>query len=161
MPIYEFYCHRCHMVFDFFSRRINTTARPLCPRCKKIKLSRQLSTFAVVHAGEQNPQPDLADFDEGKMERAMTTLAAQAENVDENDPVAAAQLMRKFSKMTGLELGAGMQEALKRMEAGEDPEQIEQELGDVLEEEEPFLLSKKKAAAQKAPPRKDTTLYEL
>ena len=59
-------------------------------------------------------------------------------------------------------MGKGMQEALERMEAGEDPEKIEEEIGDILEEEEPFLLSDKKTIKQRSQaPRRDTTLYEL
>jgi len=37
--------------------------------------------------------------------------------------------------MTGLELGPGMNEALKRMEGGEDPDRIEAEMGNLLEDE--------------------------
>jgi hypothetical protein len=55
-----------------------------------------------------------------------------------------------------------MEEALRRMEAGEDPEQIEAEMGDLLEEEDPLVFQgQKKAGRQKVPPRKDDTLYEL
>jgi hypothetical protein len=32
MPIYEFYCRDCHMVFNFFARRVNTTAQRACSR---------------------------------------------------------------------------------------------------------------------------------
>ena len=64
--------------------------------------------------------------------------------------------------MTCLLMGKGMQEALERMEAGEDPEKIEEEIGNILEEEEPFLVSEKKAMKQgPQAPRRDTTLYEL
>jgi hypothetical protein len=57
-----------------------------------------------------------------------------------------------------------MQEALKRMEAGEDPDAIEAEMGDLLEEDEPFALPEKKGAAKKMKrpaPRRDETLYDL
>jgi hypothetical protein len=48
------------------------------------------------------------------------------------------------------------------MEAGEDPEQIEAEMGDLLENEEPpFLQGQRKSGRRKPPPRKDDTLYEL
>ena len=92
----------------------------------------------------------------------MGALASEAERVDEDDPRQAAQLMRKLTQMTGLDLGAGMEEALSRMEAGEDPEQIEAEMGDLLEEEDPLVLQgQRKHAGKKPPPRKDETLYEL
>jgi hypothetical protein len=83
--------------------------------------------------------------------------------MDENDPRQAANLMRKLSDMTGLNLGSGMEEALKRMEAGEDPEQIEQEMGDLLEGEEPFALGEKssKKGSRMRPPLRDETLYDL
>lgn len=102
-------------------------------------------------------------FDESKMEQAMQMLAGEAENINENDPRQAADLMRKLTNMTGMELGPGMQEALRRMESGEDPEQIESEMGDILGEEEPFLLSGKKgrAAGKQTAPIRDDTLYDL
>ncbi|MCK4728291.1 MAG: zinc ribbon domain-containing protein, partial [Desulfobacterales bacterium] len=37
MPIYEFYCEDCNTIFNFFSRSVNTTKRPPCPRCKQKK----------------------------------------------------------------------------------------------------------------------------
>ena len=82
--------------------------------------------------------------------------------MDENDPRQAANLMRKLTDMTGLNLGASMEEALQRMEAGEDPEQIEAEMGDLLEGEEPFNLKEKSSKNLKSrPPQKDEKLYEL
>ena len=68
--------------------------------------------------------------------------------------------------MTGMELGAGMQEALNRLEAGESPDAIEAELGDRLEKEDPFTLPEKdKKGRAKGPvrpaPRLDKTLHEM
>jgi hypothetical protein len=66
--------------------------------------------------------------------------------------------------MTGLELGPGMTEALRRMERGEDPDQIEAEMGDLLEGEDPFLLPGKTRGPKKSrrpAPIRDETLYDL
>jgi len=50
---------------------------------------------------------------------------------------------------------------MKRLEAGEDPEKIEEEMGDILEED-PFALPEKKVVGEKSEtPFKDETLYEL
>jgi hypothetical protein len=103
-------------------------------------------------------------FDEGQMEKAMQMLAGEADKINEDDPRQAASLMRKLSDMTGLEMGPSMNEALKRMEAGEDPDAIEAEMGDLLEEEEPFLLPDKKEGAKGArrpAPSRDEKLYDL
>jgi len=162
MPIYEFYCKNCHMIFNFFSSSVNTEKSPKCPKCSKKKLERQMSTFASPrNRGEDEDMP-MPDIDETQMERAMNTLAREAEHMDENDPRQAANLMRKLTDMTGLDLGPGMEEALSRMEAGEDPEKIEQEMGDLLEGEEPFDFKQKSyKASKKRPPKVDEKLYYL
>jgi putative FmdB family regulatory protein len=161
MPIYEFYCRDCHMIFNFFSNTINTEKRPMCPKCKKIKLERQMSTFAISrNRGEEEDMP-MPDMDEAKMEQAMNVLASEAEHVDENDPKQAANLMRKLTDMTGVNLGPGMEEALRRMEKGEDPDQIEAEMGDLLEGEDPFTFKAKAGAGKKRPPKVDEKMYYL
>jgi len=164
MPIYEFYCHKCNTIFNFFSKTINTRKKPTCPRCKKEKLTRQMSAFATTgRASEDESMTDLP-FDERNMEKAMGMLASQAETMDENDPRQAADLVRKLTDMTGMQLGPGMQEALNRMESGEDPDKIEAEMGDLLEEEDPFTLAAKKGrptTAKKPAPERDETLYDL
>jgi putative FmdB family regulatory protein len=162
MPIYEFYCERCNTIFSFYSKTINTSKKPACPWCKEMSLRRLLSSFSIVRKGGEEEGEDSLPFDEEKMEKAVGMLAHEAEHINEDDPRQAAQMMRKLSEMTGLRMGKGMQEALERMEAGEDPEKIEEEIGDILEEEEPFLVSEKKAMKQGSQaPRRDTTLYEL
>ncbi|MBN1932597.1 MAG: zinc ribbon domain-containing protein [Desulfobacterales bacterium] len=164
MPIYEFYCKDCHTIFNFFSKTVNTTKNPNCPKCKHQTLSRQVSIFAVTGKAKEETGGDDLPFDENKMEQAIQMVAGEAEKINEDDPRQAADLMRRLSDMTGLELGAGMNEALKRMEKGEDPEQIEAEMGDLLEKEEPFLLPDKKGKAFKVKykaPIKDETLYDL
>ncbi len=164
MPIYEFYCDDCNTIFNFFSKSVNTQKRPVCPKCKTKKLSRQVSLFAITGRASEESEMDDLSFDEGKMERAMQMLTSQADKIDENNPRQAADLMRKLSDITGLKLGPGMNEALSRMERGDDPEQVEAEMGDLLTEEEPFELPGKKGKAGKAnrpAPKRDETLYDL
>ncbi len=163
MPIYEFYCEDCHTIFNFFSKTVNTSKKPTCPRCKVRTLSRRMSAFAVTGRAKEAGEMDDLPVDESKMERAMQMLTGEADKINEDDPRQAADLMRKLTQMTGLELGAGMQEALRRMENGEDPDQIEAEMGDILENEDPFQFAPKKGAlgARRAAPMKDETLYDL
>jgi putative FmdB family regulatory protein len=164
MPIYEFYCEDCNTIFNFLSKTVNTEKRPKCPKCKVKTLSRQMSMFAFTGKAKEDGDTDDLPFDESKMEKAMQMLAGEAENINEDDPRQAANLMRKLSNMTGLELGPGMNEALQRMESGEDPEQIETEMGDLLENEDPFILPEKKGQGTRSrhrPPLRDEKLYDL
>ena len=164
MPIYEFYCDDCNTIFNFFSKTINTTKKPKCPKCKTKTLDRQMSAFAIAGKAKEDGELDDLPFDESKMEQAMGMLAGEADRMDEEDPRQAANLMRKLTDMTGMKLGNGMEEALSRMEKGEDPEKIEAEMGDLLEGEDPFILPGKKGAINRAnrpAPQKDDTLYDL
>lgn len=164
MPIYEFYCQECNTIYKFFSRTVNTGKIPNCPECKSRELRRLVSTFSTISGGKADDagEGDMPPFDEAKMEQAMAMLARDADKIDEDDPRQAARLMRKLSDATGLRMGPGMEEALSRMERGEDPEKIEEEMGDLLEGEEPFILeTKPKKGSSKPKPRVDDTLYDL
>jgi putative FmdB family regulatory protein len=165
MPIYEFYCRDCHCIYNFFSKTVNTEKVPVCPKCENGKpLSRQISMFAVTGRASEAGEDDNLPFDESKMEKAMAMLEREAGNINEDDPRQAADLMRKLSDMTGMELGDGMNEALRRMENGEDPDQIEAEMGSLLENEDPFILSGGKGKLGRIrdlKPKKDETLYDL
>lgn len=164
MPIYEFYCKDCHTIFNFFSKTVNTSKRPNCPKCKTKKLSKQMSAFAFTGKAKEQSDMDDLPFDESKMEQAMNMLSGEADKINEDDPRQAANLMRKLTDMTGMRLGSSMEEALSRMESGEDPEQVEAEMGDLLEGEEPFILPGKKGKnfkAKPAAPFRDDTLYDL
>ncbi len=162
MPIYEFYCERCHMIFNFFSKSVNTKKRPMCPKCNKIKLDRRMSIFSTPKYGDEDGGMPWPDLDENKVEKAMGLLEKEMVHMDENDPRQTANLMRKLSDMTGFNLGAGMEEALSRMEAGEEPDQIEADMGDVLESDDLFSLKNNLVKASKnRPPRIDETLYDL
>ncbi len=163
MPIYEFYCWKCNAVYKFLSRSVNTEKIPDCPSCKDIKLKRQMSLFATVSGKKkEGADVDMPPVDEAKMERAMSLLTKEADKINEDDPRQAAGLMRQLSDAAGLKMGAGMEEALGRMERGEDPEKIEQEIGDIFNEEEPFETEGQgKKGAGKSTHKIDETLYEL
>jgi len=105
----------------------------------------------------------MPDIDESKLERAMAMLEKETQGMDENDPTQAADLMRKLTDAAGISLGEGMEEALSRMEKGEDPDKIEEELGDFLGEDSFQFESRKKKGSKKTSPspRVDETLYEL
>ncbi|RLG28662.1 zinc ribbon domain-containing protein, partial [Methanosarcinales archaeon] len=66
MPIYEFYCRKCNMIFNFFSTSVNTEKRPMCPKCRKIKLDRRMSLFSVSRNRSEEEDIPLPDIDDSK-----------------------------------------------------------------------------------------------
>ena len=167
MPIYEFYCPDCHTIFNFFARTSNTTKRPVCPRCQRKNLDRMFSRFAVSK-GRAEPTAageELPDMDESKMEQVLAEMERESAGMNEDDPRQMGRMMRKLYESTGLWLGENMAEAIRRMEAGEDPDTIEAEMEDLLEAEEPQLGESggglRQFSKRLKPPTVDETLYDL
>lgn len=168
MAIYEFYCPACHTLYSFLARRMGVDRRPSCPRCSRPDLERQVSLFAISKGRKEGEAggDDAGSVDEERLMRAFESMAGELSGVDEDDPRAAARMMRKLYEAAGLPLGAGMDEAMQRLEAGQDPDAIEQELGDALTEEGEALEAgspRRQLASlmRKLPPRTDPKLYEL
>jgi putative FmdB family regulatory protein len=161
MPIYEFYCDACHTIFNFFSRTVNTTKIPSCPRCGRA-LQRRASLFSCIDPSrEDNRDVEDLPIDESRLAEGMQKLEREVDRLNEDNPKEAARMLRKFSDMTGIRFNDMFQKAISRLESGESPEEIEQDMGDALESEDPFIFEAAKRKAAKKPPAKDDTLYEL
>jgi len=161
MPIYEFYCEDCNTIFNFFSSRINTEKRPMCPKCRKKILERHISRFSVLKGIKEQDDMEMPAMDEGKLQKAMSLLEQESKNLNEDDPRQAAQIMRKLFDTTGMNPGSGMEEALRRMETGEDPDKIEEEMEEFAGEELFKKISKGSPKSGEKPPIQDETLYSL
>ncbi|MCB1009257.1 MAG: zinc ribbon domain-containing protein [Acidobacteria bacterium] len=173
MPIYEFYCPDCHTLFSFFSSRVDTTAAPACPSCGRPELGRRPSRFATLRrAGEEGDAPDsddpLAGLDDERLERAMAELSGDLEGLDGDgpqDPRTVSRFLRRFSELTGLEAGPRMREMLERLDRGEDPDALEEELGGGEEGDDDlgdfFKLKPAALARRLRRPKIDETLYFL
>jgi hypothetical protein len=99
------------------------------------------------------------------MERALEEMASEAEGMDEEDPRQVARMMRRLCETTGLRMGEGLEEAMRRLEAGEDPDAIEEQMGDLLEDEDLLFDTSKPDRSttpkKRRPPEVDPELYEL
>ena len=142
MPIYEFTCPKCRRIFSFLSKRMNPARLPVCPKCGSKKMSKQVSRFAMSK-GLKEPAaktdkdtesgPPLPDFDDPRVERAMMEMERDMERLDENNPRHMAHMMKKMKDlMPPGSVPKELDAAIKRLEAGEDPEKIEADMGDVL-----------------------------
>ena len=166
MPIYEFYCESCHTVFNFFSQRVNTEKRPDCPKCDRSRLERQVSVFSVSrNRAEQNSDP-FEGVDESRLEQAIMSMAGELEGLDQDNPQQAVRAMRKVMDQAGIELGDGVEEAIGRLEAGDDPDEIEATLGNSFDDDvNPFSVKSRSmlgAIRRKyLPPKTDPALYDL
>jgi putative FmdB family regulatory protein len=165
MPIYEFYCESCHALFSFLSPTMTLELAPSCPRCGRKDLPKRPSTFATLkHASDEEPSP-FDGLDDSRMEGAMDTLMREMGDLDDDaDSAQVGRFFRRFSELSGLEMGPRMQEALSRLEAGEDLEQLESEFEDLDDEgamDDLFRLKKAANARRSVRPEVDPELYFL
>ena len=116
---------------------MNPDRLPVCPKCGNKKLKKELSRFAMTRglaestdAGGEGPMPDM---DDPRVARAMAEMERDMAGLDENNPKHMAHMMRKMKDL--MPAGTVPKEldiAIKRLEAGEDPEKIEEEMGEML-----------------------------
>ncbi len=116
MPIYEYRCGDCKRRVSIFFRSFSDTnnAAP-CPNCGSANLARLVSRIATVKSEEArlDALSDPSSFGD----------------VDENDPKSMARFMRKMGDQVGGEdLGPEFGEMVERLEAGENPEEIEKSM---------------------------------
>lgn len=141
MPIYEFACPKCRVIFNFFSKRINPDRSPTCPKCCNKDMVKLMSRFSTPK-GLKEPaakdesgsnEPPMPDLDDPRVERTMREIERDIEHLDENNPRHLAYMMKKLKDV--MPPGAMPKEldvAIKRLEAGEDPEKIEEDMGEEL-----------------------------
>jgi len=141
MPIYEFACPKCRRIYNFLSKRVDPGRWPACPKCGNTKMLKQMSGFSAPR-GLKEPaskpetneaQPPMPDMDDPRIARTMDEMERDMAHLDENNPKHMAYMMRKMKDlMPAGTMPKEMDVAIKRLEAGEDPEKIEQDMGDVL-----------------------------
>ncbi len=136
MPIYEYYCPDNHTVYQFYAKTLaQGRTVPKCPDNPKYRMVKCVSSFAVTRGGKGDDTPPAEEAGEGgaddaRMEAAMNAMEKEFANVDENDPRAMGRMMRRMVEMTGEKLDGEMEEVVRKLEEGADPESLEDAFGD-------------------------------
>src|SRR3954462_1307864 len=136
MPIYEYYCPDNHTIYQFYAKTLaQGQTTPKCPDNPKFRLKKLVSAFAITSGGASDEaaenKPDVAGdpAEDAKMEAAMSAMEGEFANVDENDPKAMARMMRRMSEVTGEKIDGEMEEVVRKLEEGADPDSLEEQLG--------------------------------
>lgn len=159
MPIYEFLCRACNRIYSFHSFKVGTTKVPACPKCGAEDLRRCPSAFGIRAGGPSRSENEAgAEPEDPRMESELMRFAAEMEHMDEHDPRAMARAVRKMTELAGEPVTPAMEEMIRRMEAGEDPDRIEEDLGDALEGE---MGEDGGSAFGGPPPTHDSGLYRM
>ena len=136
-------------------------------------MQKLLSAFAVVGGGPKRDDaapeaPGKADFpDDNRMEAAMGELEREFSNVDENDPRAMGRMMRRMADLTGEGIDGPMEEVVRKLEEGADPDSLEEDLGGDPEGGVPAPTApeargaRRSTRARRTAPVRDPKLYEF
>ncbi len=139
MPIYEYYCPDNHTIYQFYAKTLaQGQTIPRCPHNPGFRMKKLVSSFAVTSGGKKSDEPPPPSVstgaagdspDDARMEAAMSAMEGEFANVDENDPRAMARMMRRMSELTGEKIDGEMEEVVRKLEEGADPESLEEDLG--------------------------------
>ena len=147
MPIYEFYSPQTGRIYTFFARSQKYSKEtPLCPDGEKYSMKKVLSGFSITgRSSESEEMDDLESetkgdpFDDLPPEKAnsfMKELESAMHGMDENnpDPRQMGSLMRRMSELTGEKMDEPMEEVVRKLEEGADPEALEDKMEGYVDE---------------------------
>jgi hypothetical protein len=172
MPIYEFYSPDTNRIYSFFARSLSQGQLiPRCPDNPKARMERLISRFAVTgRAREKSAGSDVGrEAPDPRMERAMAEMEREMSSMsdDNPDPRQLGRLMRKMTEATGQKMPENMEQMIQRLEKGEDPEKLEEEFGDAMENLEgefggnPSEEGRPGSPKIRRKPSRDPSLYEM
>ncbi|MCJ7513675.1 MAG: zinc ribbon domain-containing protein, partial [Anaerolineales bacterium] len=114
MPTYDYGCMDCRKRASIYQTYADYGTQPVsCPKCGSANLKRLINRVRVVRS-EESRMDSLSD-------------PSDWDSVDEDDPRAMAHMMRRMGQEMGEDLPPEFDEVVDRMEAGEDPDQIEKD----------------------------------
>lgn len=115
MPTYDYRCLDCRKRLSLYQSYSEYGTVPVvCPHCGGTQVKRLINRVRVLRS-EDSRLDSLADPDDWG-------------DIDENDPRSVARAMRRMGDEMGEELPDEFDEVVDRLESGEDPESIEQDL---------------------------------
>lgn len=118
MPGYDFRCRDCGKRSIIYQSYQEYGVDPVvCPHCGSSQLRRVIGRVRIAKS-EDSRLEDLSD-------------PGAWGDLDEQDPRSMGKMMRKMSRELGEDMPPEFDEVVDRLEAGEDPEQIEQDMPDL------------------------------
>ena len=124
MPIYEYKCDDCKgqvsLFFPSYSAAESRTAagENKCPRCQSTRLTKMMSKASLIRATPSG--------DEGLLDPSDQIM----EGLNEDDPREIARWARQMKDSMGpdLDMGPEFDQAIARIESGEDPDKVMDDL---------------------------------
>ena len=118
MPRYDYRCQSCKkrsVIFQTYAEYGRKVVK--CPHCGSVALQRLIGRVRIARS-EESRLDELSD-------------PSDWGDFDESDPRSMAKMMRKMGSELGEDMPGEFDEVVDRLEAGEDPEDIEGSMPDL------------------------------
>jgi putative FmdB family regulatory protein len=118
MPRYDYRCQSCKkrsVIFQTYAEYGRKKVK--CPHCGSTELQRLIGRVRIARS-EESRLDELSD-------------PSDWGDIDENDPRSMARMMRKMGSELGEDMPGEFDEVVDRLEAGEDPDDIEESMPDL------------------------------
>lgn len=118
MPRYDYHCQNCgkrSVIFQSYAEYGRKQVK--CPNCGSSELQRLIGRVRVARS-EDSRLDELSD-------------PSGWGDIDENDPRSMARMMRKMGDELGEDMPGEFDEVVDRLEAGENPDDIEESMPDL------------------------------
>jgi putative FmdB family regulatory protein len=118
MPRYDYRCQSCKkrsVIFQTYAEYGQKKVK--CPHCGSSELQRLIARVRIARS-EESRLDELSD-------------PSDWGDVDESDPRSMARMMRKMGSELGEDMPGEFDEVVDRLEAGEDPDEIEESMPDL------------------------------
>jgi hypothetical protein len=148
MPIYEFYSPNNNKIYSFYSRSVkNSNISPVCPDSEKFEMRKMMSAFSLTGTGEGDDEADagsisppdndpFSKLSDTQTSHVMKEMESAMQGMDEDnpDPRQMGSLMRRMCEMTGEKMDGVMEEVVRKLEEGSNPEELEERMGEVIDD---------------------------
>src|SRR6476659_11432756 len=127
MPIYEYRCEDCRRKVSLFFGSFSVAERKTeageieCPRCGSKKLDRLISRVNMMRGESALSEDSMPDMDDA---------GGMFDGLEDDDPRSVARWARRMKDSLGEEadMGPEFDQALARIEAGEDPDKVMEDM---------------------------------
>jgi hypothetical protein len=173
MPIYEFYSPDLQKIYSFFSHKVRLSDEiPRCPDGEQLSMQKLISGFSITGTKQSeiqessqvdNSETDpFAGLEPNKAQHLMQEMEKSISSIDDEnpDPKQMGHLMRKMCEVSGERIDDRMEEVVRKLEEGKDPNEIEQDMEEYLSDESVDSNEKNAESARKSSNQKKMTRDE-
>jgi hypothetical protein len=164
MPIYEYYCENNNKIYSFLIKSpALRSITPQCPDHPEFTLQKTVSQFAFISKVKETPVDDpFHGMNDHEMERVMQVMEQELSGFENQNPhpKEMGNILQRMNQILGDRVPKELQEISRRLQAGEDPDQIDADFSAANSQSFSEFLKQTKIKLRGTPLR-DPKIYDI